>query len=138
MESRQGTDYIGIKHMKWSDNMTEISNQAQKFYEFMKQEYIENGYMYSGSINGRGFQRGGLSSNWEEFRRTVDELKCLGLLVIRECDTFAVELPLRVRKQMIIEHKLDILWEEKGSCFNPNGLYGEVSNTLFNSEDNIL
>jgi len=88
-----------------------------------EKEYIENGYIYSGSIpqNGRIFYCN--KANFEKALKLVDE----GKLEFRQSESRSFELPKQRRKELIEEHGLTEKWQQKAPYFYPNGPYGEVT-----------
>lgn len=106
-----------------------LSKNANKIMEYMKKRYIESGYLYSGNVTPDEIQEL-LKMEFKNFRMFIDELKEVGLIQIRNCEGFALEFTKDIRKQLIQENNLSEIWEEIGSCFYPNGTYGEVTRVM--------
>lgn len=101
-----------------------MSKETKELYEIFKKEYIERGYMYSGSISPFEHQ----TKNYE--LSVYKELVNLKLIQRRSCDAFCYELTQPERKKLINEKKLNIIWQDKAPYFYPNGEYGEVTKVL--------
>jgi len=87
--------------------MANLSQKAQELLSFMQKDYIEQGYMYSGSwpytsLKGRGFDK-----------ETIHELQESGKIQKRNRDDYAFELSATERGVLISSHNLCSVWYEK-------------------------
>lgn len=87
--------------------MNQLSETAQKLLDFLRAEYIEDGYMYSGSwpytsLKERGF-----------LMEDIAELQAAGLVQQRNCVDFAFELSPAERGELITKNSLCSVWYEK-------------------------
>lgn len=92
-----------------------MSEKARKLYEEFLKEYIEKGYLYSGCLH---FDM----NKKEEFK----ELEQIGLIQLRDCDSFAYELTETERKILVKNHSLETRWGKDASCFMVNGKFEEL------------
>lgn len=87
--------------------MANLSQKAQDLFTFMQKDYVEQGYMYSGSwpymsLIERGFDK-----------ETIHELQESGKIQKRNCDDYAFELSAAERGELISRHDLCSVWYEK-------------------------
>jgi len=102
-----------------------MSIDATKLYEIFKNEYINNGYMYSGSIEYSYIKELGF------LKESITELLESGLIEKRNCEAYSYELTKEERKKLIQENNLGVIWENDKTArvFYPNNLAytGEVA-----------
>lgn len=90
--------------------MNHISESSQKLLKFMRDDYIKNGYMYSGSWPYTSLKEEGFTKD------DISELQKAGLLQRRNCEEYAFELTASERGNLITNHNLCSVWcEEMGS-----------------------
>lgn len=102
-----------------------MTNKAKELYEIFKKDYVENGYLYSGSIPANS----NIICNFDKaiFKELLNENK----IQIRECEAFAYELTIPERKKLIIENNLAEIWEQEHPYSYPNDrIYGEVTKVM--------
>lgn len=95
----------------------------EQIYQMFLDEYVEDGYIYSGSIPANHYAFYGNRANYER----LWELEKEGKIVRRECEAVAFQLPVEKRLELIREHNLDVEWQKKAPFFYPNGPKGEVT-----------
>ena len=92
--------------------MNQISESSQKLLKFMRDDYIKNGYMYSGSWPYTSLKEEGFSKD------DISELQKAGFLQRRNCEEYAFELTPKERGVLITNHNLCSVWfEKKGEPF---------------------
>jgi len=101
----------------------EALNVKALILKAMEKEYIEKGFMYSGCMSIHELRE----IAGERVFDVVSEMMKEGLIERRNCEALAYELPKEKRKQLILEHNLAQVWEEKAPFFYPNAPYGEVA-----------
>lgn len=87
--------------------METLSQKAQELLRFMQEQYIDNGYLYSGSWSYTSLTEHGFS------KETILELQSAGLIQKRDCDAYAFELSVKERGDLIANHSLCSVWYEK-------------------------
>lgn len=100
-----------------------LSKDAQALFEIFKKHYVEKGYMYSGMIPFNAARV--ISFDYSVYRELIDA----GLLWQRDCNGYAFELTVPVRKKLIDEYNLSEVWEADphGRAFYPNRHDGEIT-----------
>ncbi|MBQ8245846.1 MAG: hypothetical protein IJZ42_01820 [Lachnospiraceae bacterium] len=84
----------------------------QDLYTFLKNEYIDNGYLYSGSWPYNSLREKGFT------HKDIDDLLEKGWIQKRNCEGLAYELSVPKRHQLLSEHALCSRWmESAGSAF---------------------
>lgn len=102
-----------------------LSEKAQELLKFLREDYKDNGYMYSGSwpyesLKERGFDK-----------EAIHELQKAGKIQRRDCDDYAFELSPTERGNLITDHSLCSVWHEKhGNAFLP-----EIQNEVRDAAD---
>lgn len=94
--------------------MDEVS-KSQELLLFLQKEYIDTGYLYSGSWPYNSLLEKGYN------QKVIDELLDKGLIQKRYCEGFAYELSVSKRHQLLSGHSLCSRWLEKaGNAFLEN------------------
>lgn len=96
------------------------TSKTQELLLFLQNEYIENGYLNSGSwsfddLRGKGFAG-----------KDIDELMAEDLIQKRNCDGAAFELPVLKRHQLLSAHALCSRWLEKAGESAMNAIQAEA------------
>ena len=117
------------KEYAYNESMTKdaqpvgkLSEKAQELLKFLREDYKESGYMYSGSwpyesLKQRGFEK-----------EVIHELRDAGKIQRRDCDDYAFELSVEERGNLIAEHSLASVWYEKYGDFLLLATQQEVRN----------
>jgi len=110
-----------------SENENPANLSKEEILALMEKKYIEQGYLYSGSMPTNAtyfyYNKDNLERLWELVREKR--------LVLRACEGSSVELPLDKRHELIQRFNLAKEWEKgSGTVFYPNGPYGEVTLVL--------
>lgn len=85
----------------------ELSEEAKNLLAFVVDEYINNGYLYSGSVPYDVL----IAKDFSIL--AIDNLLKNGVIQKRNCDGLAYELTSSKRKQLIAKHDLCSVWYEK-------------------------
>lgn len=93
-------DFLGLENKVTINNPEDLIN-------LLREEYINNGYLYSGSMPFNSLINKGFS------RETINNLLDDGLIQKRNCEGLAYELPTDERKILIAKHDLCSVWYEK-------------------------
>lgn len=101
--------------------MTEKSKE-NKLLVFLQDEYIDNGYLYSGSwpynsLRDMGFER-----------TDIDKLVTKGFLQRRNCEGLAYELSIQKRHQLLSQYSLCSRWLEKAGHAFMDSIREETQN----------
>lgn len=100
------------------NNFDKIRNTKEitkdELLKIFEDEYVESGYLYSGSI--------GQNTLWsnEKAYNLAYELVKEGQLQIRDCEAHSFELSASIRQRLIKENHLSEKWQEKAPYFYPN------------------
>ena len=94
-------------------------------------KYIEDGYIYSGSIP---INASWLYHNKGNLDRLLELVK-KGKIVQRKCKGCSFQLPVERRKELIEKRGLAEKWEKKAPYFYPNGPYGEVTSVYGRTQE---
>lgn len=86
--------------------MGNMSQKCSELVEFMRNEYIVHGYLYSGSWPYECLIEKGFS------KEVIVEAQALGKLQKRNCEDYAFELPPTERIQLITQNSLCSVWYE--------------------------
>ena len=95
---------------EWNENMPKLSKE--ELLKLFEDEYIESGYLYSGSIPANAV----LFTKHKEHYELAMQLVKEGKLQIRKCEAFAFELPKAKRRELIKKHNLAEKWKEYYYC----------------------
>ena len=87
--------------------MSNLSVKSQDLLQFMRKDYIEEGYMYSGSWPYTSLKEQGFD------KEAIHELQKAGKIQRRNCDDYAFELSAAERGALITDHSLCSVWYEK-------------------------
>jgi hypothetical protein len=111
-----------------STNQTPEAAFADRVLGLLRDNYISQGYVYSGSMSpGLVARRLGVEAG-----KALEALVSLverGIVKRRGCEALSFELPAVERLRLIIDHGLARRWEETAACFHPNEPTGEVGRT---------
>lgn len=113
---------------------TGLSESAQSVYKMFKDEYIEHGYMYSGSLPRN-------SSDLANVEKVIlDELVNVGILQVRDCEGYAFELSVKERGGLMNKLSLASKWYEEAGNALLADIQEEVKNASFVSrcEEGVL
>ncbi len=81
--------------------------------------YVQKGYAFSGALSPLGWVATQLAMAPADARRLLEEAQSRGLLVQRECDLEAWELPIGERARLIDEHDLARCWKHAAPAYYP-------------------
>ena len=81
--------------------------------------YVEKGYAFSGALSPLNWVAIQLAMAPPEARELLEEAESRGLLVQRECDLEAWELPVGERARLIEEHDLARRWKHAAPAYYP-------------------
>lgn len=95
--------------------MDEVS-KSQELLLFLQKEYIDTGYLYSGSWPYNSLVEKGYN------QKAIDELLDKGLIQKRNCEGFTYELSVSKRHQLLSVHSLSSRWLEEAG----NGLLENI------------
>lgn len=99
---------------------SKLSDKAQELLKFFREDYKENGYMYSGSWPYESLIENGFG------QETIHELLEKGKIQRRNCEDYAFELSSTERGNLITDHSLCSVWYEK----NGNVLLPEIQKEI--------
>lgn len=102
--------------------MSQLSYSSQKLLDFMREDYIEHGYMYSGSWPFTSLKANGFSED------DIAELHKSGFLQRRDCEEYAFELSSCERGALISKHDLCSVWYEAAGKANLWAIQEEARN----------
>ena len=105
--------------------MKNLSEKSQELLKFLRDEYIDSGYMYSGSWPYTSLKERGFSSE------DISALQSAGLIQRRDCDEYAFELSATERGNLIATHSLCSVWYEKTG----NGLLESIQQEARSASD---
>lgn len=105
--------------------MGKLSEKARELLEFLRKDYKQSGYMYSGSWPYESLTRNGFE------KEVIHELQEIGLLQRRDCDDYAFELSAEERGRLITGGDLCSVWYEKGG----DALLAEIQNEVRDAAD---
>lgn len=103
-----------------------MNSVERKVLEFMEQEYVRVGYMYSGGITINDQRLAKIIGD----NHPVDVMFSMakkGLIEKRKCEALAFQLTAQKRLQLIQKHNLAVEWEKTAPFFYPNSPHGEVT-----------
>ncbi len=95
------------KHHQPTKKEKELPEEAKKLFSYFIDEYIEKGYLYSGSVPYDALIANGVSIS------AIDKLLKNGVIQKRNCDGLAYELTPSKRKPLVAKHDLCSIWYEK-------------------------
>ena len=97
-----------------------------------EQIYVDKGYAYSGALSPPEWVAGQLKVTGEQARQLLMEAEAWGLLIRRDCDREAWELPVTERARLIGEFDLARRWKQRAPAFYPTSRAhgGEVALVL--------
>lgn len=100
--------------------MQNVSTKSQELLKFLQIDYINHGYMYSGSWPYASLRERGYG------KEHMKELESAGLIQRRNCDDFAYELTPAERAKLIEEYDLQHRWK---SCTG-KGLFDSIDHEI--------
>jgi len=109
-----------------------ISPNAQKAYDFLKQHYIREGYCFSGSIPINSIMEVLATYDFKVISQVLDELEEAGIIQKSDSQAFSIELVKKERKDLILSYDLERVWkkEQAGSTVRLIGEDGEITKVL--------
>lgn len=81
--------------------------------------YVQKGYAFSGALSPLGWVATQLAMAPADAWHLLQEAESRGLLVQRECELEAWELPIRERARLIEEHDLARCWKHTAPAYYP-------------------
>lgn len=134
-ETGQNFHYIGMeipKEYAYNESIdtsaggvAKLSDKAQKLLGFLREEYKDNGYLYSGSWPYNSLTERGFGKD------VIHELQQEGKIQRRDCEDYAFELSTTERGNLITNHNLCSFWYEK----HGDALLPEIQQEMRNVAD---